>query len=81
MPMSPRDLALSCVEKNDIAVVMQWFRWSNIAGTALNLPLEETQPGRYWETGLRVDISSVAAWIIVGASIRQATANFPKLRS
>ncbi len=74
---------IGVLEKNDIAAVMPWFRWSDIAGTPLNLPLEETQPGRYWETGLRGEyFRPLASWLIVGASIvRPATANFPKLRS
>jgi tetratricopeptide (TPR) repeat protein len=61
---------IGVLEKNDIAAVMPWFRWSNIAGTPLNLPLEETQPGRYWETGLRGEyFRPLASWLIVGASI------------
>jgi hypothetical protein len=49
---------------------MPWFRWSDIAGTPLHLPLEETQPGRYWETGLRAEyFRPLAPWILVGASM------------
>ena len=65
---------IGVLEKNDIAVVMPWFRWS---GTALHLPLEETQPGRYWETGLRVEyFRPLAPWIIVGASMSASYREF-----
>ncbi len=68
---------IGVLEKNDIAVVMPWFRWSGIAGTALHLPLEETQPGRYWETGLRVEyFRPLAPWIIVGASMSASYREF-----
>jgi len=61
---------IGVLEKNDIVVVMPWFRWSDIAGTPLHLPLEETQPGRYWETGLRAEyFRPLAPWILVGASM------------
>jgi hypothetical protein len=61
---------IGVLQKNDIAAVMPWFRWSDIAGTPLNLPFEETQPGRYWETGLRGEYyRPLAPWIIVGASM------------
>jgi tetratricopeptide (TPR) repeat protein len=61
---------IGVLQKNDIVVAMPWFRWSDIAGTPLHLPLEETQPGRYWETGLRAEyFRPLAPWIMVGASM------------
>ena len=68
---------IGVLEKNDIAVVMPWFRWSDIAGTALHLPLEETQPGRYWETGIKVEyFRPLAPWVIVGASMSASYREF-----
>jgi len=55
--------------KNDIVAVTPWVRWSNIEGKPLNLPFEETQPGRYWESGLRGEYyRPVTDWLILGAS-------------
>jgi hypothetical protein len=67
---SERFAFLGVLQKNDIVSVMPWFRWSDIAGTALQLPFEETQPGRYWELGLRGEyFRPVTRWMIVGASL------------
>jgi hypothetical protein len=69
---SERFAFLGVFQKNDIVSVMPWFRWSDIAGatTLVHLPQEETQPGRYWEAGLRGEyFFPVARWMIVGASL------------
>ncbi len=56
--------------KDDVAVVMPWLRWSGIEGTPLRVPLEETQPGRYWEMGLRGEyFRPMNEWVIVGGSM------------
>lgn len=57
--------------KSDILLVMPWLRWSDITGggTTLNVPLEETQPGRYLETGLRGEyFRPLTDWMIVGGT-------------
>jgi hypothetical protein len=56
--------------KNDIVVAMPWFRWSGIEGTPLNIPMEETQPGRYWELGLRGEyLRPIYDWLMIGGSL------------
>ena len=56
--------------KNDLVIVAPWYRWSNIEGVPLNLPLEETQPGRYWEAGLRAEyFRPVTNWLVLGGSL------------
>lgn len=71
--VSERFAFLSVLQKNDIAAFMPWFRWSDVAGPVNNLvrlPFGETQPGRYWEAGLRVEyFRPVTSWLIVGASL------------
>jgi hypothetical protein len=71
--VSERFAFLSVLQKNDIASFMPWFRWSDVAGPVNNLvrlPFGETQPGRYWEAGLRVEyFRPVTSWMIVGASL------------
>jgi hypothetical protein len=70
--VSERFAFLGVFEKSDIVAVMPWFRWSDIAGadTRVHLPFEETQPGRYWETGLRAEyFRPLTRWMIVGASL------------
>jgi hypothetical protein len=68
--LSERFGFIGVLTKNDIVVAMPWFRWSNIEGTPLNVPLEETQPGRYWEAGLRGEyFRPIADWLILGASL------------
>jgi tetratricopeptide (TPR) repeat protein len=73
--VSERFAFFSVLQKNDIVSVLPWFRWSDIAGatTTVNLPFDETQPGRYWEAGLRVEYFwPVTPWMIVGASLAAA---------
>lgn len=64
---------IGVLAKNDIVVAMPWFRWSDIAGPANNLvrlPFGETQPGRYWEAGLRGEyFLPVTDWLMVGATM------------
>jgi hypothetical protein len=61
---------VSVMTTNDVAVIMPWFRWSGIEGTPLRVPFEETQPGRYWELGLRGEYyRPVTAWITLGGSL------------
>jgi hypothetical protein len=61
---------IGVLEKNDIFVIMPWFRWSGIAGTPLHIPLEETQPGRYWETGIRGEyLKPLADWVSIAGSV------------
>ena len=68
--LSERFGFIGVLTKNDIVVAMPWFRWSNIEGTPLNVPLEETQPGRYWEAGLRGEyFRPITDWLILGASL------------
>jgi hypothetical protein len=68
--LSERFGFVSVLEPNDIVVAMPWFRWSGIEGTPLHVPLEETQPGRYWEAGLRGEyFKPMADWLIVGGAL------------
>ena len=48
---------IGVLEKNDIAVVMPLFRWSDIAGTPLNLPLEEPNPAAIGKRACAANIS------------------------
>lgn len=57
-------------EKSDVVIATPWVRWSGIEGTPLNVPLEETQPGRYWEFGLRGEyLRPIVRWMIVGGAL------------
>lgn len=64
-------LAFSDVlQKGDVAVAMPWLRWSGIEGTPLFVPMEETQPGRYWELGIRGEyLRPVVSWMLAGVSM------------
>jgi hypothetical protein len=68
--LSERFGFVSVLQKNDILIAMPWLRWSGIEGTPLRVPLEETQPGRYWETGMRGEyFKPITDWMIVGGSL------------
>jgi hypothetical protein len=68
--LSERFGFISVLTKNDVVVVTPWLRWSGIEGTPLNIPFEETQPGRYWEFGLRGEyFTPLAEWLMVGGSM------------
>jgi hypothetical protein len=63
--------------RNDIFIAAPWYRWSDIQGTPLNLPLEETQPGRYWEAGLRAEyFRPLTNWLVLGGSLAAGYRNF-----
>lgn len=57
-------------QKKDLIVVTPSSRWSGISGIALNIPMEETQPGHYWEWGLRAEyFLPLVDWLTLGTSM------------
>lgn len=58
------------LQKGDVVVAMPWIRWSGIEGSPLFVPMEETQPGRYWELGVRGEyLRPIVSWMMAGASM------------
>ena len=68
---------IGVLEKNDIAVVMPWFRWSDIAGTPCIFLWKKRSPAAIGKPACAVDyFRPLAPWIIVGASMSASYREF-----
>jgi hypothetical protein len=68
---------LDVLQPKDAFVVTPSFRWSGISGIALNVPMEETQPGHYRELGLRGEYyMPVTDWLTFGTTMSVSYRNY-----